>query len=889
MSRMSGSRRARRPFWYLRRGSTEIDADVREELNVHVQMRVEELTARGIPTDTARQESLRQFGDLEYTQRYCRQQGLDKEKHMHRRLLLDDLVQDVRMSCRGLLRAPVLTITIVLTVGLGIGATTTIFGAIDAALLRPLPYQAPDQLVRIYTDSPPNRFPLSVADYLALVAQQTHFDRIAAYSDRQMAFSDGSVAERIRGREVSPTYFALLGIHPALGRDFTEQDGRPGAPRAVIVSHGFWQRRLGGSPNAIGRTIRLDGWDYVVAGVLPHAVGPLEDRQEFFAAGQWKAPTRKGPFFLTVIGRLTRTADRAAAADELRAINRSLFPIWRASYQDEKATWSMIDLHAHVTRDAGTIAGVALAAVVLVWLIACANASNLLVARITSRRRELAVRTALGASRGRVVRYLLAESCVLSVGAASVGTALTWIGVALFREFGQGYFPRTGEVAFDAPSAWLLAGLAACSAMLFGLVPALHGSGGPVDEALRSSGRSSTGTISVRRLRRALVATQFAIATPLLVIAVLLLASLNALGRVDLGFDTRNVLTGSIQLPPGQYREPGQMTAFWTELRGRIAALPGVSGVAFADGRPPDDVGNFNNFDLEDSPTQAGESQPVTPWVSVTPEYFGVLGLTLLEGRLLNEQDALRPNLEAVVVDRPWAARFFPNRSAVGRRFKEGGCTACPWTTVVGVVSEVKYAGLDKPDEGTVYWPMDGGSRFRNVVLRTGTDPASVLPAVRRVVRELDAGVPFTNAATADDLIARSLQRPRSLSALIAGFAVVALILSIVGIYGVMAYYVQQHAKDIGVRLALGGSPGDVLRLIVGQAMKVVTSGVAIGLLASLATTRMISGLLFGVGAVDARSFAAVSVLLIGVALMSCLVPALRAMRLEPSAVLRDE
>ena len=813
-------------------------------------------------------------------------------------LLVGDLLQDLRIGLRGLLRAPMMTMTIVATVGLGIGATTVIFSAVHAALLRPLPYADPERLVRIYTDAPPNKFRFSVADYLALQAQQTHFEQIAGYTDRPRAFSDGTVAERVRGRDVSWTYFTLLGVKPAVGRDFTELDGRPGSPPAVIVSYGFWQRRLGGRPDVIGKPLRLDGSDHALAGILPRMVGPLEQGQELFVAAQWATPPRKGPFFITVLGRLRNGSERSAAAGELVAINRRIFPLWQVSYQDQKASWALMDLRTHLVGDVRTVAGLALAAVGLVLLIACANASNLLIARVTSRRRELAVRTALGASRGRVIRHLLAESSLLATGAAAVGIALASAGIGLLRSVGADYFPRTQEITLDGPVLWLLAASTAAGGLLFGLVPAVHGTGGPVDESLRSFGRSSTGSIAVRRLRRLLVAGQFAIATPLLVVAGLLLASLNELGRVDLGFDIRNLLSGTILLPAAQYPDAGRVAAFWDEIQRRVEALPGVSGVTFADGRPPNEVNNFNNFDLEDSPTPPGQSQPVTPWVSVTPEYFRLLGLTLVQGRLFDEHDGLGPDVEVVVVDRAWAKRFFPNGGAIGRRFKEGGCTRCPWTTVVGVVSEVKYAGLDKPDQGTVYSPMAGRgarpseqatSRFRYLVLRTAIDPLTVLPSVRQVVRELDPSLPFSSVATEEELVARSLQRPRSLSMLVGGFATVALLLSIVGVYGVMAHYVQQHSKDIGIRLALGGSPADVLRLVVGQGMRIVSSGVGVGLLTALILTRLMSSLLFGIGAADAFTFVAVTILLLAVALVACSVPARRAIAVQPAAVLRNE
>jgi putative ABC transport system permease protein len=886
---MARSHYRRRPFWYLSRSREAVGSEVDEELNLHLQMRIEELQARGLAPDAARREALRQFGDLEATRRYCRDQDEAKEQDMQRSLMLVDMAQDFRISLRALLRAPLMTVSIVATVGLGIGATTAIFSAVDAALLRPLPYAAPDRLVRLYTDSPPFKFRFSLADYFALRNQQTQFDKVAAYTERSVSYATGNTAEMLRGRVVSSTYFSLLGIRPALGRDFTEADGRPGDPPTVIVSHGFWQQRLGSRTDAIGQPIRLDGSSYTVAGVLPAGVGPLEQRQDCFIAAQWTTPPRKGPFSYTVVGRLRNGADWSAAEAELREINRRIFPLWKASYQDDRATWSMTSLKDFVVGDVGTIAGLALAAVGLVWVIASANASSLLIARVTSRRQELAVRAALGASRGRVVRYLLVESAVLAFGAVALGAVVAWAGMNLLRTVGANYFPRMQEVAFNAPVIWLLVVLTVVSGLMFGLIPALHGSGGSLGESLRSTGRTTTGNVATRRMRRVLVGAQFAISTPLLIAAGLLLSSLNELKQVELGFDTRNVLTGSMRLPAELYKERSQIAAFWQELERRLGELPGVTGVAFADGRPPQGVGNVNNFDLEDAPTPPGQSQPATPWVAVTPKYFSVLGLKPLQGRLLGDSDALRPNLESVVVDEPWAKRFFPNGDVIGKRFREGGCTTCPWTTVVGVVSRVKYVGLDAPDEGTVYSPLTPYSLARFIVIRTQADPATTMGEARQVVRALDPSAPLSNTATVDELVAQSLEQPQSLSLLIAGFAVVALLLSVIGIYGVMAYYVQLHLKDISIRLALGGSAPKMLRLVVGQGMRVVIIGVLVGLATAWLSTRFMTSLLFDVAAVDVSTFAAVSAIMLGVALIACVVPASRAATVQPASVLRSE
>ena len=880
--------RHRRPFWYLRRSPHVIESEINEELDLHLEMRRAELEAGGMSPAEAEREARRQFGDLDRTRQYCRHQDLEKARQMGLALTVGDLGQDLKIGARGLLKVPALTATIVLTVGLGIGATTTIVGAINAVLLRPSPYADSGRLVRIYTDAPAGQYPFSVVDYLALQAEHTQLANVAGYAGRSMSFSHGDMAERLQGRLVSWTYFDVLGLRPALGRGFIEADSRPGNPPAVIVSHAFWTERLKGRPDAIGSALRLDGADYELAGVLPPSTGPLEHDQQFFAAAQWATPSRKGPFFITAIGRLKDGVDRSAAVAELKAINRRLFPIWQSSYQDERASWNINGLKAHVLGNVGHTASLALGAVGLMWLIACVNASNLLIARVTSRRSELAVRTALGASRARVIRLLLAEGALLAFGSALVGIGLAAFGTTLLRTAGATYLPRMHEVTFDSSFFCVLGVVTMASAAIFAVVPAVHGSGGPLDRSLRLLGRSTTGSVAVRHLRRVLVGSQFAIVTPLLVVAGLLVGTLHELGRVNLGFDSRGVIAGMLQLPAARYSRPGVADSFWEQVKRRVEAIPGVTGVTFADGLPPDGVNNFNNFDLEDQPTGPGESQPVTPWVSVTPEYFRVIGLTLLEGRFLDERDGRNPDVDVVVVDRSWAKRFFPNDSALGKRFKSGGCTSCPWTTIVGVVSGVKYAGLDRPDDGTAYSPLVGG-RYRHLVLRTGMDPVVVLPELRRIIRDLDPELPFANVATMDERVAKSLTRARSLALLVGTLAVLALVLSTIGIYGVMSYHVQQQAKEMCIRMALGGRASDVLRIVIGQGMRVVMSGVVVGLAAALLLTRLVSALLFGVGTADPFTFISVALLLLALAVAACLVPAVRAVRLQPATVLRGD
>jgi putative ABC transport system permease protein len=799
-----------------------------------------------------------------------------------------DVAQDARVSLRSLLRAPVLTSTILLTVGLGIGATTAMFGAIEAAFLRPLPYAEPQRLVWIYTDAPPFKWRFSAVDYLALESQQTQFERIAGFTNRSMTFTDGRAAHLLQGRAVSWTYFGTLGLAPALGRDFTHADSTTGAPPAVIVSHAFWQQRLDGRADAIGQSVTLDGVDHTLVGVLPRIAGPLEQRQDVFVAVQFRPPNRRGPFSYWMVGRLRPDTSAAAASEELRAINRRIFPIWQASYQDDKATWSLVDLKTRLVEGRQTAGALALVAVGLVWLIACVNASNLLLARVTSRQRELAVRAALGASRARLVRFLLVESSLLAAGSAVIAAGVTWLGLGLLRSAGSVYLPRTQEITVNGPVTAAFAAAVLVSLVLFGAIPAMHATIGRIDQRLRSGGRSASGNPSARRLRHVLVAAQFAIATPLLVVAALLLVSLDALERVDLGFDPRGIVTGSLRLPPALYQDRGRVANYWDELSRRLAALPGVSSVAFADSLPPSGASNINNFDLEDAPTPPGQSQPSTPWVAVTPDYFRTLSISLLEGRLLDERDAQAEYLDAVLVDRAWASRFFPGRSALGKRFKEGGCSQCPWTTVVGVVSDVRYVGLDATNHGTVYTPLPGGI-VRSVVLRTQGDAAAAMGSMGQVVQALDPAVALTAVATADDLVAQALESPASLSLLVSTFASVAAVLAALGIFGVMAYYVQENTKDIGIRRALGGSAAHVLRLVAGQGMAVVLGGIAVGLPLAYLVSRSLSTLLFNVGAGEIAAYAAVTAFLLSVALAACVIPARRALALPPSVVLRSE
>jgi putative ABC transport system permease protein len=849
---------------------------------------------RSIEADLAELYELRRRMDGEpAARRWLRRQRLIYPWHLladrmsasiPRGIHMQHLWRDVRYSLRSLARVPALTATIVLTVGIGLGATTGMISVVRAVLVKPLPYADAESIYWIYTDTKPFRFRFSVVDYRAFEADHPAFSAIAGYQVNQVTVSGDGAAERVQARSVTGSYFPLLGQRAHIGRLFDASEDARREPAAVLT-YGYWMRRFGGDPSVLGRAITIDGTSYTIVGVLQRAVGPYENGTSLFTAAHWPEPKRKGPFFTTAIARLRPGVSRAAARETLSATNRRLFPIWKSSYQDDKAVWNLLPLKERVVGNVGSTLWAVLAAVGCLLLIACANAVNLLVARAMHRDRELAIRGALGASRGRLLQHLMAETTVLALAAALVGTGIAIGSIALVTAYGGDYIPRLDEVRLGPGELGWLGLLTLGSALLLGLVPASHGSRLKITGALTAGGRSASDAPAIRRVRRMLVAAEFALATPLVVAAVLVGTSLNQLAHVDVGVSTDRVLTAGVSLPSGRYPKDTDRAAFWQRALERVRALPGVESAALADSRPPRDSGNLNNFDLEDKPALPGQNQPICTWVGASPGFFRTVGLKLEKGRLLDEH-SLRDN--AVVVDRAWAERFFPGQAVIGRRFREGGCTECDWTVVVGLVGNVRWTGLEATQrDGTVYFPLvDLPSAY--FVLHTAAAPSSVSGALRQAVADLDPQLALTDMASGDELVDAALSQPRYLSVLIGMFAVTALVLSIVGVYGVMAYFVQQHSRDIGIRLALGGDPSRVRRMVVLHGLQFVAVGVAAGVAAALAASRLLESLLFGVSATDVRTIVGVPAALMVVAIAACLVPARRAARLDPAVILRE-
>lgn len=800
----------------------------------------------------------------------------------------------VRFGLRSLVRSPGLATAIVLTVGVGIGGCTLVFSVVDVLFLRPLPYPDADRIAWIYTDSPPNRWPFSVADLQALQAQQASFASVAAYTSnaRTLVTSDG--AELIPTAEPTPGFFELLGLPLLSGRTARPEEGGSDASGTVVVTSDFASRHLDAvrqdRSDALGARVVLDDESYDVIGVLPSRFGPIGQEAEVFPTLRLATPERKGPFFLRVFGRLAEDTDPAVAGEELRAINARLFPVWADSYQDRTATWGMEDLAVSLQGDSGRLLTILMGAVAMLLLVAVTNAANLLLARVSARHREIAVRRALGASRGRIASGLLTESMILASGGIVVGLLLARLGVGLLPTLAGSYLPRLDEVRMDGSSMAFALTLALGCGLLFGLVPTLRGAkSGDVSAGLRSGGRSATQSAGEQGLQRLLVGGQLAVVVPLLAGAGLLLSSFVRLQGVDPGFDAEDLVTMRVTPSRSAFPDPETRNQFWTALADRVSGLPGVASVGLANGRPPAQSSGTNNFDLEDRPTPPGLSQPSVPWILADPGYFETLGIRLLAGRMFTPLDS-EYSPEVAIVDEAWAERFFPGETVVGRRFKHGGCAQCDWTTVVGVVAEVQYQGLGGAGEGTVYQPDP--ARYSTApffFVRARGQAESLVAAIRTELAAVDGTTPMTQVGTGQSLLSGSLTQPRHLTVMLGTFSTVALLLAIIGLYGITAYSVQRRKGDIAVRLALGGSPSAVLGMILRQGLVLAALGLTVGLGLALVLTRVMSTLLHEVSPRDPVTLLGVAALMMTVSAVACVIPGRRAVRVDPSSTLREE
>ena len=804
------------------------------------------------------------------------------------------MLKDLRYGLRSLLKHPTFTAVCIVTLALGVGANTAIFTVVNAVVLRPLPFQDAERLAMIWTTKDSNQEqPLSFSDYNDLKNQTKTFSAVGAASPLwNFTLTGGPEPEPLQGMYVSANTFELLRVTPERGRNFSGDEDRVGVAPVAIISHGLWERRFGADPNIVGKPITLSGATATVIGVMPVSFQLLDPAAEVWvplSQNQFAASARNVRL-LSAVGRLADGVKPAAANSELSTIAAA----WAAQYPDSNSGVGLrvVPLHQQVTGKFRPALLLLLGAVGLVLLIACANIINLMLVRSAARQKEIAVRAALGAARRRLLRQLLTESITLSLIGGGAGVLLGSWGVQALLALNPIPLPPYNQIRLDLTVLGFTLAASVVTGILFGVAPAWQTLKFDLHTALKEGGRASIADSGQRRLSSLLVIAETAMALVLLIGAGLLLKSFAHLLDVKPGFVTENVLTMQLGLPNASYREPQKRAAFLQQLEQNLSAAPEVAGVGFVTRLPLlSALNNVTTFlTIEGREVPAAE-RPEIDFRRASTGYFQTMGIPLLKGRLVTEQD-ITNNTGAVVINEAMAKRFWPGEDPVGKRIStatnSGGQTQ--WQTIVGVVGSVRHLGLDVEPRPEIYYHTNSNPPFGPVVvIRTTGDPQRVISLARAKVRELDRDVPVSNVSTMEQLVAQSVAQRRFGMFLVGIFAVLALVLAVVGIYGVVSYSVAQRTNEIGVRMALGASTTDVLKLVLRQGMALALIGVGVGLAGAFAVTRLMVAMLFEVKPTDVATFAIVSVGLIVVALLACYVPARRAMRVDPLVALRYE
>jgi putative ABC transport system permease protein len=815
------------------------------------------------------------------------------------------MLQEFRFALRNLVKTPGFTIVAVITVALAIAANTAVFSLVNALLIRPLPFKAPESLVLLFEKFSAqglDQIPVSAPEYLDWEKQTRSYERIAAFNFANFNLTGGDMPERIQGAVVTPSLFPLLGVQPIKGRVFNDAEFGEGNDGVVVISERLWRRRFNSDPQLVGTQVSVNGRSFTVVGIMPANFEfplPLFGVQGgTFAerADMWKpiAFTKnelesRGSRSYGVIGRLKPGVTIAQAQAEANTIVANWHPLFPDNYEPAtKFGATLYPMHDLVIGGMRPALMILLGAVAVVLLIACANLTTMLLARAGAREREFAIRLALGAGRLQLVRQMLAESILLALIGGTAGVMLAVWGLDLLRSIGTQTVPRLAEVNLDLRVLLVTLGTAVATGIVIGLIPALASGKPELTEALKEGGRGSTSGIRRNRLRNSLVIAEVALALVLLVGASLLMKSFMRLQNVHPGFEPKNVLTMEVALPLLKYPRGKPVADFYAEATRRIKALPGVEAASFTSILPLSGTNSDSSFQIEGRDAAAEKIYPDEEIRGITPEYFSVIKVPLLQGRFFNEGDQFEgPGV--TIVNQSFAKKWFPNQEAVGKRITFSDTTKpdIKWITIVGVVGDMRHRGLDL-DPKPEYYFAHNQNPYRAMILavRSTQDPRSLTSAIRREISRLDPDLPAANVRTLEQVAADSIA-PRRLSVILIGvFATVALVLASVGIYGVMSFLVVQRTHEIGVRMALGAQRADVLRLVIGRAARLVLMGTGIGLLLGVLSSQALRALLYNVGAFDLMTFITVTIALIVVSLLASYIPAVRATRADPMIAL---
>ena len=808
---------------------------------------------------------------------------------------MQNLIRDFRWAVRTLSRSPGFALVVVLTIGLSIGANTAIFSIVDGILLRPLPYPAPERLVTVWADytrrDGPVREWLSYPNILDLRGEREVFEELGAYGGWRPTLTGLGAAEQLLGTEVTEGMFSrVLSVSPVLGRGFSSEDDRPDGPNVVVLSHGFWTRAFGADPSAVGTTISLSGTSFEIIGVMPPRFSP-----PFFPDAQLWRPLQldlattagsRGDAVLRSVGR-TR---EGVALDLVRARATALGDRLEAEYPDNAGVgYAIFPLQDDLTRSARPALWVLLGAVSFVLLIACANVVNLLLARMTTRRGEIAVRAALGAGRRRITQQILAESFVLAAVGGLLGVVVAFVATDALSSLAPAGTPRIDEVVVDARVLGFTGVLTVVVGLLVGLVPALRASRADMHDSLKEGGRGFNHGRRSGRLRSTLIAGQVALALTLLVGAALFVKSLERLSSVDPGFETSGKLTVQITLPENRYPNRQATSQFFADLENRVLALPGVERVGSINSLPLSNLDGDADFNVEGQPLPDPGKETVA-WVRrITPSYLETMGISLVDGRGFSEaDDAEAPRV--VIVNQTMAERHFPGESAVGRRINMNRRDEPVWRQIVGVAENVKNFGIRRESPNAVYFPyFQAPTGFMFVVVQTDGNPESLVPMVRDAVAGMDGDLALASVATMESIVQGSLGADRFNTMLLSLFAAIAFALATIGLYGVVSYSVNQRMREMGVRIALGAGGSEIRKIVIGKSLWLVGVGLLLGVVGAAAIGRVVRGLLYDVSPTDPASFVGAGLALILTALVASAIPARRATRADPIAVLRSE